>query len=64
MEKSRVLYVLDLHVSDVARTNRRVGKARIVYSNAVLGLICMEVYILGSLDLLELARIDCIVDDG
>ena len=58
-----MLYVLDLHVSDIARTNRSVGKARIVNSNAILGLIRMEVYTFGSPDLLELARVDGVVDD-
>ena len=59
-----MLYALNLHVSDVARTNCSIGKARIVKSNAILGLIRMEVCILRSRYLLEIARVDGVVDDG
>ena len=64
MEQGQVLYALNLHVGDIARTNRSIGKARIVKSNAILGLIRMEVCILRSLYLLEVARVDGVVDDG
>ena len=57
-------YLLDLHISDIAPANGSVGKFRIIVSNAISVFLRIEVNIYRSLDLLELAGIDGVVNDG